>query len=111
MKHFLSFVEDNTIRFVMEEQNLIAEGRKDEANLMRIRQNVYGIGKSMYEVAIQLSSNDVKGEVQKRLNSILITWEENYKKATEHQDAEKIVVEETKLETLCNILNWLDTAK
>jgi len=111
MNRFLSFMNENTKRFAIEEQKLIAEGRKDEANLMRIRQNVCGIGRSMYDVAVNVSPDAIKEDMLKRLNGILATWEANYGKALAYQDAEKIVVEETKLETLRDILAWLAESK
>ncbi len=111
MDNFFVFIEENTKRLASDEQKLIAADRKDEANLVRISQNVYGIAKSMYEVAIKLSPDDVKGEMLKRLNGILATWEANHVKVKEHNDIEKIVVEETKIGTLHEILKWIDAAE
>lgn len=111
MKNFLVYVEDKTNYYMAEEQRLVSEERKDEANLMRIRQNVYGIAKSMYEVAEKISPGDIKGDVMKRLGGILITWESNYEKVKEHNDTEKILVEEIKLSTLKGIFAYLETAE
>ena len=111
MKNFLVYVEDKTNLYAAEEQRLVQEERKDEANIMRIRQNVYGIAKSMYEVAEKFAPGDIKGDVIKRLGGILSTWESNYEKVKEHNDTEKILVEETKLGTLREIFRYLETAE
>ena len=111
MKKFLAYVEDKTNFYAAEEQRLVLEERKDEANIMRIRQNVYGIAKSMYEVAENLSPEDIKGDVTKRLRGILTTWESNYEKGKKHNDTEKILVEETKLGVLREIFSYLETAE
>jgi len=111
MKNFLVYVEDKTNFYAGEEQRLVSEERKDEANIMRIRQNVYGIAKSMYEVAEKLSPEDIRGDVIKRLEGILSAWESNYERVKEHNDTEKILVEETKLGTLREIFGYLETAE
>jgi len=111
MKNFLAYVEDKTNLYAAEEQRLVLEERKDEANIMRIRQNVYGIAKSIYEVAEKLSPGNIKGEVTKRLGGILSTWESNYEKGKKHNDTEKILVEETKLGALRKIFDYLETAE
>ena len=111
MKNFLVYVEDKTKFYAAEEQRLVSEERKDEANIMRIRQNVYGIAKSMYEVAVKLAPENIKDDVAKRLGEILATWEGNYKIVTEHNDTEKILAEETKLGTLREIFRYLETAE
>lgn len=111
MKNFLAYLEDKTNQYMEEEKRLVSEERKDEANIMRIRQNVYGIAKSMYEVAEQLSPMDIKGDVRKRLDGILHTWESNFEKVKKHNDTEKILVEETKLGALREIFDYLETAE
>lgn len=111
MENFLVFIEENIARLAAEEEKLVASHRKDEANLLRIQSNVYGIGKSLYEVGVKQMPGNPKEFVLKRIYGLKNTWEASYEKAKQHNDAEKIVVEETKLHTLNDILQWILAAE
>jgi len=111
MENFLVFIEENLSKLAEEEQKLIASERKDEANLVRIRSNVYGIGRSLFTVGVQQSPDCPKNFVLQRVQGLKITWEANYEKVKQHNDAEKIVVEETKLQALGEILRWIEAAE
>ena len=111
MENFLVFIEENLSRLVQEEQRLIASERKDEANLIRIQSNVYGIGRSLYEVAEKQMPGNPKEFVLQRITGLKETWEGNYKRVKQYNDVEKILVEETKLHTLNSILQWILAAE
>lgn len=108
MNNFLAYVEENVTVLAKEEQALIASSRKDEANLVKIKSNVYGIAKSMFEVVQKMTPEENRRrDLLKRLEHLKATWEEAYEKVKSHNDVEKMVVEEVKLETLNRILDTI----
>ena len=108
MKNFLAYVEENVTALAKEEQALIASSRKDEANLVKIKSNVYGIAKNMFEVVQKMTPEENRRtDLLKRLEHLKATWEEAYEKVKSHNDVEKMVVEEVKLETLNRILDTI----
>lgn len=102
MSEFMTYLEKRISETVQEEKRLIDSGRKDEANLEKIKNNVYGICKTVYEVAQKQTKkeSEMAAFFEKRLEHLETTWRESYEKAKEFSDAEKILVEETKLAAL-----------
>lgn len=108
-------IENKLIRFLSnkseecerEEQRLIKEERKDEANLYKIKANIYNIYAVLYQTAKKqvLTKDRTIEECQQQIHEyflekasrIPLNWKESYVKAKEHQDVEKILIEETKL--------------
>ena len=101
MEQFIAYINESIERTNQKEQELIAQDRKDEANLMKIKANIYGICKTFYEVVSKTNSGEaLKEEYLKKLSILPQSWKASYEKAREHQDVEKVVIEEIKLETL-----------
>lgn len=106
MNTFLSYIEEQINQLKLEEQRKIADHRKDEGNLLRIKENVYGIVRSYYEVVTKKSGNgDFCSEFLNKVQIPAKSWEEMKLKALEHGDTEKVVIEEIKLNTLKEILD------
>ncbi len=83
------------------EQELIITERKDEANLQKIRANIYGICRTVFEVVAKTTSGDsLVKEYTNKLDNLPKNWVESYEKAKVHNDVTKILIEETKLEVL-----------
>ena len=106
MKEYIAYIDEMIAKLQKEEQNLIASDRKDEANLVKIRTNIYGIGKTVYNVVAGSGNReDIKTEYLKKMTLIPQSWKESYEKAKAHDDVEKIVIEEIKLETVEELKN------
>lgn len=83
------------------EQELIATERKDEANLQKIRANIYGICRTVVQVvAKEKCGNELWEDYLGRLDNIAKNWVKSYEKAKLHNDVEKILIEETKFQVL-----------
>ena len=83
------------------EAELIQTERKDEANLQRIRANVYGICLTILEVVSKTKEDSALWEEYlHKLTNLPKNWEISYEKAKAYNDVEKILIEETKLEVL-----------
>lgn len=102
MSQYITYLENRMSMTNQQEKQLIDSGRKDEANLEKIKNNVYGICKTVYEVAHKQTQNETDAKLfyVKKLEHLKTTWEESYEKAKQFSDAEKILVEETKLAAL-----------
>lgn len=96
MNQFNQYIKELIEQLQKEEQQLIQSDRKDEANFVRIKMNICDICKTIYNVK--------KDEYLKQLTRLSENWKISLEKAKEHNDTEKIVIEETKLEILQQIM-------
>ena len=101
MSKYIEYL-DVTIKELKEtEKELVQTDRKDEANIIRIKMNICDICKTIYNVsAKKYSGAELRDEYIRQLTRLPENWKVSYEKAKEHDDAEKILVEETKLEML-----------
>lgn len=84
-----------------EEEVLVSTSRKDEANLVRIKSNICDVCKTIYNVHSKTKSgNELREEYIRQLTRLEENWKMSLDKAREHDDVEKIVIEETKLEMM-----------
>lgn len=79
------------------ERQLIGEERKDEANLCRIQENIFGIFQSFMEVAAAKAPDDREDFIRSRAANVMAAWQKSYEKAKSFGDAEKMLIEEIKL--------------
>lgn len=101
MDEFLIYLNNAIENAQNKEQELIASERKDEANLQKIRANIYGICRTIYDVTAKIKSGEeLWKEYTKKLDNLPKNWVESYEKAKLHHDVEKILIEETKLSVL-----------
>lgn len=101
MKEYLKYLEDSVEKLHCEEAELAATHRKDEANLMKIRINIYGICKTVFEaISRQEAGEQLKEKYLAKLEEISRNWEISREKAKQHEDVEKVVTETIKLETV-----------
>ena len=101
MNEFVMYLNNTIETANRKEQELIATERKDEANLQKIRANIYGICLTVVKVAaIEKSGEELWEDYVKRLDNISKSWVASYEKAKLHQDVEKVLVEETKFQVL-----------
>ena len=109
MNPLIDYIEKEVDNLQKEEKELVASDRKDEANLVKIRINIYNICATIYQV-VEKGKTDVARVYLEKLDNLSQSWQESLAKAKEHQDVEKAVIEEMKLETLGKIrdrfLEW-----
>ena len=82
------------------------ESRDDEADFEKIRENVYGIFKTVLSPEIRTPGNkacDAGEFFLEKLEQIPSNWAASYEKAAAHEDAEKMHIEGIKLETVREI--------
>lgn len=101
MNDFMLYLNSSIENANQNEQKLIATERKDEANLQKIRANIYGICLTVAQVVAKEKCGKALWEdYVGRLDSIANNWVKSYEKAKLHNDVEKILIEETKFQVL-----------
>lgn len=106
-KEYENFLKKLLADCAKEEKLLAEEDRKDDANMCRIRSNIYGIFLSFLEVSADMGDEERESFIRSRAARVSQAWEESRKKAKEHKDAEKILIEEIKLEAAALALKEL----
>ena len=110
MNEFISYLNLAIEKAEKKEQELIATERKDEANLQKIKANIYGVCRTVFGVVSKTSTGEaLKVDYVKRLDNISRTWVESYERAKQHNDVEKILVEEIKLDVIKKVKECLAT--
>ena len=101
MNEFIDYLNNSIETAQKKERELIAMERKDEANLQKIRANIYGICLTVVQVvAKEKCGEEFWLDYTERLDNISKNWVKSYEKAKVHNDVEKILVEETKFQVL-----------
>ena len=72
---------------------------EDEANIVKIKINIYNICSTVYQV-FESRGNDCSKAYIAKLDDFKKNWETSLAKAREHEDVEQALIEEIKLETL-----------
>ena len=101
MNEFMIYLNTSIETAQKKEQELISTERKDEANLQKIRANIYGICRTVFQVVEkEKGGKELWQDYVGRLDNISKNWVKSYEKAKEHNDVEKILIEETKFQML-----------
>jgi len=84
---------------------LAGDLRRDEANMEKIRANVYELFRTVIDAAEKTQSTEAaaKGFFVSRLESIPASWQAALDKAREHGDDTKAAIENIKLEAAADI--------
>lgn len=116
---FFEYITMKKEECTTEEKTLRADNRQDEANLCKIRFNVYDIfavllkgARTMMEkkefAARQEREQAVYEEFQARCKRIPASWHENLAKAKQFGATDKAVIEEIKLGVVEEILQYFE---
>lgn len=105
MNKYIEYFDQSIQQLQDEQKNLITEHRKDEAIFAKIQENVFNIFKSVLQAGIKSSENnkDALLFLEKRMSSIVGTWETALSAAKEHNNYQEIHIESLKLETAAQI--------
>lgn len=95
----IGYIDERIAWHKREQSRLKAEYRQDEAAHVQIAINVFNIFRSTY----QAMKFDL-GETIKRFSVIVSSWDESHKRACEHGDEEKKLIEEIKIDRALEII-------
>lgn len=110
MTAYLDYLDASADKLQAEARALQAVSRADEANFVKIRINIFGVCKTVYET-LQRATEPAQFEQAylAKLRQLSDSWQAAYDKAKMHDDAEKLLIEEIKLKTLQKIkLQYLE---
>ena len=111
MNAYITYLEETIRELQKEEEALILASRKDEANFAKIKINICDICKTIYNVTAKTKNGAaLKEEYIRQLTRLPENWKISLEKAKAHDDVEKIVIEETKLEMLQKIVAKFEEA-
>ena len=100
IEKFTAYLDAAIARCAEQEKQLMVDDRKDEAVFEKIRANVYNIFRTIIGVAVQTCGEDlekIRDFFWKRIDQIPAGWKASYEAAKQHDDAEKVQIEEIKL--------------
>ena len=104
MKVFQAYLEEEMMRLKDEERALRKEERKDEANHVRVRCNIFEVCGTIRKVVQQTAAPEEMTVVYlRKLDNLQVSWKESLEKAQAYGDVEKITIEEIKLQALTEI--------
>ena len=106
MEQFITYI-DETVKILQEKERELAQSdRKDEANMVKIRINIYGVCRTIYDVVLRTCApENAKEAYLQKLEHLPDNWKASLEKAKAHDDIPKIVVEELKLEAFSDVKN------
>ncbi len=101
-ENFISYLDRQTSAAQGNITRLIKDNRRDEANFEKIRVNIYQMLKTVFQAAARICSSEEEQLkfFSDRLKMNNEAWSTALAKATEHNDAARILQEKTKLEVL-----------
>ncbi len=113
LEEYYGIIDKEKAECEKEIQSLMMDDRMDEANIAKIKLNVYDIMKTITKVpyeAARKGKEEEQAEILKneylRLNDrIPGAWKGKLAKAKEHDAADEILIEETKLEVAAHLLD------
>lgn len=97
-----SYFEEQISSCLKNNESLIADDRKDEADFTKVKANIYDIFRTILSVAVKNSKGDdeaVKLFFTTKIEQIPANWLASYDEAKWHNDAVKMQIESIKLET------------
>lgn len=101
---FIEYIDNKIQELENEDMLLEKENRKDEANFSKIKINICEICKTLYNVSKKApNGQNAKEFYIQKLEKLSMEWNASRDKAKEHNDIEKVIIEELKLEVLNDV--------
>jgi len=111
IKELKEFMANEKQKTQLQIDNLIADDREDEAKAYRAALNIYDVFTSLIDVPFKQAAGDERAFIDgfKKLSvNVSMQWRNSLSKAKEHDDAEKIMIEEAKLKVADSIIEKFD---
>lgn len=105
-KKLVNYFDEQIAACKQRSEILAVDDRMDEANIEKVRANIYNIFKTILSVAEKVCGTDdvaKKHFFLQKAEQIPENWSAAYENAKKHGDAEKMLIESTKLDTIQEI--------
>lgn len=111
MSAYMKLLDEAVAALEQEAKALRASGRRDEADLVRIRINIHRIAGTIYQVCLRSSQGEALREAfLKKLDALPENWRAARELALAHDDQCRVVIEDIKLDTLAGLrARYLET--
>lgn len=106
-----TFLDEGKKQMQQKIDGLMAEERQDEARVYRASLNIYDIMGTLLNTSKKAAGNDVnlfKEEFHKLITRVAASWKMSLEKAKEHEDYEKVMMEEAKLGVVDSVVKYFD---
>lgn len=106
-----NFLKDGKDRMQQKIDELVSDNRQDEARVYRASLNIYDIMGTLLDTAKKIAEGDVnrmKEEFHRLATRVPASWKVSLEKAKEHDDFEKIMMEEAKLNVADSVIRRFD---
>ena len=103
MKEFITYLDGQIEDGKARTAEYLADGRGDDANFMKVHTNIYEICKTVSQ-ALANRPGAGTGAAKAQMERFRAEWSAALEKARQHDDTNRIAVEETKLAALEDIL-------
>lgn len=96
-KELLEYLDARKAAVLTEVENLVAENRVDESNVLKAQANIYDIAKAVYGTAQQKGTEEAaKATFTTTFGNITGQWKKAMEAAKAHDDHRKVAIEEAK---------------
>ena len=101
MERYICCLDGEIVRLKKEEQELGSQNRKDESDLVKIRVNILDVCKTICRVVERTEKEESRKTVYlQKLGGLRASWQGSRERAAKYDDADKVLIEDVKLETL-----------
>ena len=105
-KLFYEFLEERKSQVQAEVNELAAQDRTDESNILKAKFNIYDIANAVLGASSKSSPEDkLKEAFLKTFGNISRQWKRAQEQAKAHDDSYKILIEEAKFSAVTEILD------
>lgn len=111
MERFNAYIEESKVKMKKRIEAMVSDGYEDDARPLRASFNIYDVFLALATAAYGKSKGDAgvfKEEFHRLAEKIPSNWKKSLELAKEHNDAEKIMIEEAKLTTADEIIMKFD---
>lgn len=110
MQEFTDYLTQQIEAGRKEARRLEAEGRIDDASFAKVKANIYEVCRTVTQALINRPGAGVDA-IRARFEGFQTTWGNALEQAKQHDNANGIVVEETKLNALADVIARFPEAK
>ena len=103
MKEFITYLSCKIEEGKAKTASLLADGRTDDANFTKVRTNIYDVCRTVSQVLINRPGAGTDA-IRAQLERFRTEWTAALEKAKQHDNINRIAVEETKLTALDDII-------
>ena len=106
-EQYLNLLKRRQEECALNVSNLIKDDRQDEANLEKVKENIYEVFQTLYHATKKQAKSEEEfiALYQKRFDTIPANWIKRLELAREHDDIATVVIEEIKLNVVDEIRN------